>query len=293
MWEMARQLPKIFRVRKSENNSLSIILSKFKADFIISDNRYGIFNKEIPTIFITHQLQILAPNYLSFINPLLKKLHFKLMSNFVQIWVPDFYSEKSLAGKLSNIKNPPNKVKFIGPLSRFSKLDLQKDKSSENYISSILVILSGPEPARTNFENKILPQLEKFKGKSILLRGLPAAKNILKSDRVEVFNHLQDKQLLPMIEDADLVISRSGYSTIMDMFYLGKRCVFIPTSGQTEQEYLAKRFMKQKKFFMQSENEFDLEIALDNVKSYAGFEENISFNFKEIEKALGELKLIN
>lgn len=292
MWEMARQLPKIFQIRKAENKALNTILSKFTADIIISDNRYGVYNNDIPSIFITHQLQILAPNYLSFINPLLKKLHFKLMTNFNQIWVPDFYGENSLAGKLSNIKIPPNKVKFIGPLSRFNNIGLQNKHSNENAINSILVILSGPEPARTKFENKILPQLEKFEGKSILLRGLPADIDILKTNRVEVFNHLQDKELLPLIQDADIIISRSGYSTIMDMFYLRKKCIFIPTQGQTEQEYLAKRLMSQHKFYKQSESEFNLEIALDNMKSYTGFEEDFSFSFKEMEKALDELKLI-
>lgn len=293
IWDMALQLPKIVKLRKQENKSLKSILSKFKADLIISDNRYGFYNKHIPSVFITHQLQILAPDFLSFVNPLLKKIHFNLMSNFTQIWVPDFYGENSLTGKLSNIENPPERVKFIGPLSRFSKIEQVENKNNDNNYKSILVILSGPEPARTNLENKILSQLEQFQSKSTLLRGLPANTGILKTNITEVYNHLEDKELLPLIENADVVISRSGYSTIMDMFYLRKKCIFIPTPGQTEQEYLARRFMNLNMFFSQSESNFDLKEALENVNSFSGFEENISFSFSVLEKNLRELKIIN
>jgi UDP-N-acetylglucosamine:LPS N-acetylglucosamine transferase len=37
------------------------------------------------------------------------------------------------------------------------------------------------------------------------------------------------------------LIARPGYSTLMDAFALGARCIFIPTPGQTEQEYLGER----------------------------------------------------
>jgi predicted glycosyltransferase len=35
-----------------------------------------------------------------------------------------------------------------------------------------------------------------------------------------------------------MVLSRAGYSTIMDLLKLGKRAILVPTPGQTEQEYL-------------------------------------------------------
>lgn len=287
-WEMLRQLPKILIVRRKENSELKKILKEYKADLIISDNRYGFYNVNVPSVFVTHQIQILAPKSLSFLNPFLKKIHLGLLSKFQQIWVPDFYGDNSLAGKLSNIENPPIKVKYIGPLSRFDKVNITA-KDDHKKVKSILVILSGPEPARTNFENILLPQLESFGGQSFILRGLPADKESININRVEAFNHLEDKELLPLIEKVDLIISRSGYSTIMDMYFLKKKCIFIPTKGQTEQEYLSQRFMEKGIVQSISESEFDLKTALNEVHRIEGFTENNGTSFYQLNLCLKEL----
>lgn len=50
------------------------------------------------------------------------------------------------------------------------------------------------------------------------------------------------------IERSAFIISRSGYTTIMDLVKLGHPALLIPTPGQTEQEYLAKHLLE-KKFF--------------------------------------------
>ncbi len=288
VWEMTRQLPKIFKVRNTENQQLKRILNDFDADLIISDNRYGFYNKKIKSIFITHQLQILGPKSFSFINPILKKLHIRLLSRFEQIWVPDFYGSNSLAGVLSNVDNISANIKYIGPLSRFYKV---KSNSSNvlNEINNIVVILSGPEPARTIFENKIIFQLEDFNGKLVLLRGVPNNKEVIINDRIEVYNHLNDDKLLPILQEADVVISRSGYSSLMDMYFLSKKSIFIPTKGQTEQEYLAERFMSKKMFYSQKEENLDLKLALSEVKKYSGFVDKQNISFDIIDKALEEL----
>lgn len=212
-----------------------------------------------------------------------------MLSNFQQIWVPDFVGDNSLAGQLSNIKNADSKIKYIGPLSRFkSEMSVH---SSDNDINNILVILSGPEPARTNFESKLIAQLENIDGNVVLLRGLPNNEKTLKNDRIKVYNHLEDEKLLPIMKQADIVISRSGYSTIMDLYFLGKKAIFIPTKGQTEQEYLANRFMNKAMFYSQSEDNLDLKLAFSEVNKYKGFNETHSSNFDNLEKALLELGL--
>jgi hypothetical protein len=53
-----------------------------------------------------------------------------------------------------------------------------------------------------------------------------------------IYDHLPAKALATLIREAEIVVSRSGYSTVMDLATLGKRAVLIPTPGQTEQEYL-------------------------------------------------------
>ncbi|MNW08839.1 hypothetical protein D3C71_2056980 [compost metagenome] len=44
------------------------------------------------------------------------------------------------------------------------------------------------------------------------------------------------------IASAETIISRNGYSTLMDLQFLNKKAVLIPTSGQLEQEYLAELY---------------------------------------------------
>ena len=36
-----------------------------------------------------------------------------------------------------------------------------------------------------------------------------------------------------------MVLCRAGYSTLMDLAFFGKKAIFVPTPGQTEQIYLA------------------------------------------------------
>ncbi|MES2850549.1 MAG: glycosyltransferase [Bacteroidota bacterium] len=135
-----------------------------------------------------------------------------------------------------------------------------------------MVILSGPEPQRTIFENLLLAQLNNFDGKVVFVRGLPGdnipvlptsvSKNII------VKNHLAAKELNDLIEQCTMIISRSGYTTVMDLAKLGKKAILVPTPGQTEQEYLADYLSGQKMFFALPQDKFDLKTALQQA---AGF----------------------
>ena len=70
---------------------------------------------------------------------------------------------------------------------------------------------------------------------------------------------------------SDLIICRPGYSTVMDLAKLEKKAFFIPTPGQTEQEYLAKSFMEKKICYSQKQNKFDFEKAVYESKQFTGF----------------------
>jgi len=287
---MMLQLPKIQAVISKENESLKKILNDFKADLIISDNRYGIFHKDIPSVFITHQLQILPPKYLSVSKPILLSLHKKMLENFSQIWVPDFQGKNSIAGELSQINKPSNKTYYIGALSRFKVGNNINNSDSIDY-PKILFLISGPEPSRTNFENTILKQLENYKGKSIVLRGMASEELLNNNTNIEIHNHLDDNKLQSIIESSDLIVSRSGYSSIMDVFYLNKKAVFIPTDGQTEQEYLADKLMKEKKFYSQKLKDFDINKIISEYTKYTGFEEGKSIFKDQITIALNSLEI--
>ena len=79
-------------------------------------------------------------------------------------------------------------------------------------------------------------------------------------------------KLETVIHSCDIVVCRSGYSSIMDLAKLGKKAIFIPTPSQTEQEYLAAYFSAQKICFSEKQSKFDLKIALQESNNYKGFE---------------------
>jgi len=55
---------------------------------------------------------------------------------------------------------------------------------------------------------------------------------------------MNSSELETAFNQSKAVLCRSGYTTIMDLAQLGKKAFFIPTPGQYEQEYLAKKLKK-------------------------------------------------
>lgn len=228
------QIPKILMAINTEKRWLENVITIKHLDAVISDNRFGLYNHQITSIFITHQLHI-KTLLGKFIDTRVQTMNYRFINRFTQCWVPDLAGTCSLAGDLSHPTRLPNTpVRYIGFLSRIKK-------QPEPVSGQLLVLLSGPEPQRTIVETMLLHQLNHYAGKVVLVRGLPtaAADSIADTPSLTVFNYLSGIELQQVINEAGVVISRPGYSTVMDLLPLGKKCIFIPTPGQAEQEYLA------------------------------------------------------
>ena len=258
------QVPKILTAIKREHRWLGITLKKETFDVIISDNRYGFYNHSAYSIFITHQLQIQVPTN-KWLQRFLQKWNYNFINLFNECWIPDFKDEQNLAGELSHSEIlPKTVVKYIGLLSRFENIVLAAKKPVD-----ILILISGPEPQRTIFEEIIIGQLQKIKRSAIVVRGLPESKDVLQPfNNVSFFNHLPAKELNELMSSAQIVISRSGYSTIMDIIKLGKKSISVPTPGQTEQEYLADYLMQKKWCLSFSQKKFFIESALQQAAQF-------------------------
>lgn len=259
LWKMFTQLPKIIRAKKKENNWLKKIIDEYKIDIIISDNRFGLYNKNAHCIFITHQLKIKTGN--SFIENIVQKINYKYINRFNECWIIDEEGNKNLAGELSHQTTLPKiPLKYIGALSRFKKYEVEKKYD-------ILAILSGPEPQRTIFEKTLLTQMQTLNQNNVVVRGLPAEKNILEVGDLKIYNHLPASALNELILTSKIIIARSGYTTVMDIAALQQKAIFIPTPGQTEQEYLA-NYLSEKKYCMaETQDGFNLHKALDKLES--------------------------
>ncbi|MBL4652088.1 MAG: glycosyltransferase [Flavobacteriales bacterium] len=258
-WHMLKSFRKVAQRIMLENQYISEINAVHKLDGIISDNRYGLYNNNIPSVFITHQLNIQAPIG-QFI---LKGVTNKFIKKYKECWVPDFEGKENLAGKLSQ-KNPPKNVKYIGPISRLDNYAVGRKKYD------VLVIISGPEPQRTIFQNLIIPQLHQTNTSALVVLGQPDKTISRTEGKLEIRSHLNSQQMAEAINGADVVVSRPGYSTIMDLAQFGKKAMFIPTPGQTEQEYLAKYHRGKGHTSWQKQKDLNLKSGLEMAGNYKG-----------------------
>jgi uncharacterized protein (TIGR00661 family) len=257
------QTPKILIKINNENNWLNIFLKSQPVDIIISDNRFGLHARNIPSIFITHQLYI-KTGLGKLTDRLVQWLNYRRINRFSTCWVPDSQGTKTLAGQLSNPATLPNiPVQYLGGLSRF------KTCSATTHPIQLLVILSGPEPQRTLFENLLLKELEHQPGKTVVVRGLPGESEAVQiKNNLTVYNHASAGLLNELVCNAALVISRSGYTTVMDLLKLGKKSILVPTPGQAEQEYVATHLQKEQLAYTVSQAQFNLQKALTSANAF-------------------------
>ena len=236
--KIAIQFPKIILKSFLENLWLKKIVRQKNVEVVLSDNRFGMYNKEIRSIYLTHQIHVKTPLRFN----LADYWHKKMIRNFSEVWIPDV--ENGLSGELSfpyPKKHPPHK--YIGILSALKKVESYHKKSNQ-----LLIILSGPEPQREILEKKLIEILPKINWSGEIIFVLGKQTGTIETSykgNVKYFSRLSGQSLATLILESSLVICRSGYSTIMDLCVLESSGVLIPTPGQTEQEYLAHRlFLK-------------------------------------------------
>lgn len=264
IWKMLQQGPKIQRAIRYEHEWLKELISRQRFNAVISDNRYGLHHPGIPCIFITHQLSIRSSLGKWSAN-ILQKKNYRYINQFTECWVPDIEGETNLAADLSHPpKKPGIPTRYIGLLSRFEKKEIAEKKDH------LVVILSGPEPQRSILEEKILSGITHYPGTATIVRGLPGSASLVPStNMIRIYNHLPSEALNTAIQEAAYLISRSGYSTVMDMVTLQKKSILIPTPGQTEQEYLGRNLMKKGMAVCIDQQDFTLPAALETAERFA------------------------
>ncbi len=254
--KLLSQLPKVLKAIKQEKKWLNQVIQKYAIKVVISDNRFGLHNPHIYSVFITHQLHIQTGNNLT--NLIAQSINNFYIKKFDECWVPDFSNEPSLAGELSHpAKYPLIPIKYIGPLSRLKQIETEK-------IFDLVVMLSGPEPQRTNLEKlflqEVLPGISK---RIIFIRAMPASVQTLpNTENITFYNHVNAAKLSEILCAAQQVVCRGGYSTVMDLVTLKVPALLIATPGQTEQEYLAMHLNKTRLFHWVEQNAVAIKNAL-------------------------------
>jgi UDP-N-acetylglucosamine transferase subunit ALG13 len=225
------QIPKILIAVNREHTWLRQYLEKNTVSAIVSDNRFGFYSTACRSIFITHQINIRTGTG-KLIDAIASRINRSLISRFSECWIPDTGKSPSLAGALALASSAPIPVKRIGVLSDFTTISVTR------YRYRYLFLLSGPEPQRTLFENIILGMKHKWRPHSILIRGLLSTP--ISSHDESIIDYAGRSQLNKLICDAEFVVCRSGYTTLMELTSLRKKVITVATPGQGEQQYLAR-----------------------------------------------------
>jgi uncharacterized protein (TIGR00661 family) len=224
-WQIAKQLTSIFKSIKNENKWVENYVNQYKIDLIISDNRYGFRSDKVQSIFMGHQLNVFLPRYRRIINNKLSQY----INSFNECWIVDD-SSINLAGELSQPKYITIPFIYIGLLNRFKNQDLEIKYDH-------LIIVSGAYP-----ENEIfLKQIEFiFSQRLENIAIVSTIKSIQPINNASYYYNPDTITLNRIINQSKEVVSKLGYTTLMEMVCLKKKSTLIPTKGQYEQEYLSR-----------------------------------------------------
>ncbi|MEM9920860.1 MAG: glycosyltransferase [Bacteroidota bacterium] len=262
LWNIGWQMPRIARTVYKEYKVIRRLAAHKRFDLLISDNRFGCRIPGVRNVFMTHQVNIQIP--IRLLEWIVGKFNRAFIQPFDVLWIPDVAALPGLAGRLSH-GGVPSKAVYLGPLSRFVPIDCEPRYD-------IIAILSGPEPQRSFFEEKILSQAVESDYRMLVVKGqTELEEHYFLTEKVELVSYLNAKALNEAIARSRLVLSRPGYSTVMDLSVLGKKAILVPTPGQTEQEYLAEELQRAGLFFRMTQADFHLEEAVRQAKRFSGF----------------------
>lgn len=279
-------IPRLLRALADEKKMTDHLLSKNKYDAIISDSRLGVYSEEIPSFFISHQLRFSVPYYIRPVETFSQYINEHFHKKFERVIIPSNSPDVDcISGKLcqSMRKTTNMKAYYAGILSSVRKIDVPEDLD-------FLIIISGPEPQRTKLEEIILKQVQELPGEKMVLLGRPQENLEKKLDgHTSVKSYVTDEEKAVLMNRAQFIISRSGYTTMMDIAEIEKKFgLFIPTPGQTEQEYLSEYYEKQGWFYSKSQYKLNLPDDIEKAKEYNGFplmsksEDNVKRLYEEV-----------
>jgi uncharacterized protein (TIGR00661 family) len=257
------QMPRVLLAIWREHRTLQQWVRQYRLDAVISDNRLGCFTRQAPCVVLSHQLRIFTRP--AWIGHIATFLHRRILQRYDACWIPDFEGPANLSGELAHGMTLPH-MHYLGPLSR-----MKPGQEERSY--DVLVILSGPEPGRTEWEKAILRQAADIPLRWLIVQGKPEQnEQTTPHPHIAMRSFLGARELNQAILQAEVVVSRSGYSTIMDLAVLGKKALLVSTPGQPEQEYLAQYGAQKGWFATQSQDKLDLKEGIKAARAAKGLQ---------------------
>ena len=249
--------PRLVAAMRAEYRETQRLVAAHAVDRVVSDSRWGVSSPRVPSVFIAHHLRQLAPPPFRATERLTEWVTWRAIHRrYRRILVPDAAEDGGLSGRLAHELRAytPSQLVYLGLLS-----DLTPGPRHDAAAVDTLVVLGGPEPSRSQLEARLLPDLPRLPGRTVVLRGLPAGDGPpWRGEGVEALSHASRDERDRLFGAARVIVGRSGYSTLMDMAQVGARALLVPMRGQTEQEYLAARLARKGLVHAVAERDVDL-----------------------------------
>lgn len=281
------KVPDIIFQAIREHRRLKKIIKDYSIDIVISDSRIGLWNRGIKTVFVLHIPRIPFPKEFRFLEFIGIPVSRFVIKKYSYCFIPDLDGDLNVSGRLSHGFKLPANLRYIGILSRFSEYGLADKASEEN--SYCTVILSGPEPQKGILKQKLTEILNVKRKPSVMLEGKPGISPDKKYDGYVRFeSHLPDREMRHLILGSENIITRSGYTTIMELISLNRSALIIPTPGQTEQEYLAEYLSGKGWFRTVTQKKLDIKVDLPGTNALWP-SELVTESANLLDKALKEL----
>ena len=277
--------PQMLIAMYKEKKQLQKLHNKYQFDYIISDNRFRLYLKGVKSYLISHQLRYKLPRSVTKLESLPEYFTYSFFKNYDKILVPDSDDPNSLTGELSHKMRylPDEKLHYSGILN-----DIQKPSKKQTKDIDYFIIISGPEPQRTKLERLIFKQVNSLPGKIFVALGMPEKNYKIHQGNATFYTYLNREQMHDFLQRSKFIISRPGYTTVMEMIQFNLQGLFIPTPGQIEQEYLAKYYEEKKWCHCVSQYKFNLVRDVENAKSYQGFPKSLQSSEENVKELINK-----
>ena len=256
-YNMLKHGPGMLKTMKAEHELTKAIVNRHEIDCIISDNRYGCYHPEVPAALMTHQLQVFTGQKL--LDVYIRRQIRSWCRKFTEVWIPDQSPPNNITGEMSDVDIQPVPKYYLGVIS-----ELECIPHTGQY--DAVAVISGPEPQRTHFEQLVTRQLSGLPGKYAIVCGKPAEDEKIREEKnLTIFPYMSRAELSSLLDQTEVVISRSGYTTMMDLAKTGHKAILCPTPGQYEQIYLADRLANLGQCIYTRQENLNLSLALQEV----------------------------
>jgi len=236
-WYLFIDLLHTWRLIRREHRELQFIAADY--DFIFSDGRYGFYSSRTPSFILSHQIAFVPPAGLRETAWLTENLNVAALRKFDFLFIPDYFGPSlNLAGQLAHSHALHRcQHRYIGILSSYKHLNLAQD------IDYLFVISGYLLEHKDSFVRDLLEQASGLPGHKVFVLGDTggdeSAYDRYRRDDLQIHCVASGDFRQELFNRARVIVSRAGYTTVMDLVEHGKRALLIPTPNQTEQEYLA------------------------------------------------------